>query len=1325
MLTICRNFFSLVSILILILILLASNACLLLVCTDKAYATKLKLVAKSETYYEKVINDLIKEKMDITSLQKLSTVLTELDLPILKNKLIENKENIWKKNSFLFKNKNKNKNLLLNAFSISSKNHPAWAEFLKALIVSKAIVCTDKSYLNDLNQGLLISSKRGDVIISNLLLEKGANPIIKNKEGKNAFTYAQENNSVEIEKMILRSNPTGFEKESPEGKSVLIVAIEKGYDDVANNLLDSPSGSSLVNKVDNNDYPPFQYIVKHNRSSLINKMLQKGGDKDDLLGYASLDNNKKMVQIALDSGADVNATPFTSENTPIIFAAKNGYAEIAKLLLEKGADPLIKNKDNMNAIDYVKKNSKEGSDLYKLFKPFFFDDNGINLVTELFYDPNGYDRDGFNIHGFNRSGINKYTATTKNEMGLTKMETDDRNNLSELQKKSLENHQSLIDGKQLLMLDQLAKNKKVGQDIIKNYLESERVLSVLSKNRYDKLMNCRQKDKCLVNPNAICGNFPWKSTYNEDQLDVLYPKDIDDIEWIKIKSNIENALKNSLQKMEQNQNQNQSENIMEGLDKDTQKELLTDATASTPKILQKLDINSKANGDSETTKSIKHHLRKTIKQLYDHLEKNKISLSILGVNLHTNANARCLDGISDGLLPLKEMYIYKRPKKEDHYIDAIGYELANILAENNLRYLKSQSRDWNDEEFQTTVFEIMRQRFFMTINPECNYKETRYPSYGDHLNPLFSIEKVINRMIEGDKSDFKFTRDNFDDPAISKQGKLNFSPLSDKIIIKKVMDAYKKGLLPENNPGGNGSILSHKNLLDYIYKHPVINNLIIMDSMDNDYYFVDKEDKKTIKFKEAFFRELLIDYGILLKKGNRKKLNKKEIEALKVQCNLSTSGSNGDNGDNGNNSDNGNLDLEKMLKDNLVLTHVIDRFPNNGVEVYEKFSTSNPVKIPDRTTLHHTINHMVEGHESGNWDCHPYIILSPASDFKGEIYGGKSIDLMTLDQHTWKENSIAIVPEDELNQLKLKNPGFLGKWKTYKRHPFLIKEDHSLGSKLWSPDDSSAPTFCGGKLKLADMKSNYQDKNGIYETLRMGFDRVMNELRADKKNILAYDKCAALIDELLYENFANNKGHMYGIHYGSLMEDIEIANKNFQKVLNPKSIKIDDETAKEQIPIPKKVKILNVGGVVGEITNVSASFLVRSWSYYKQIEMMIEAESPEYNDEKKMYLQNLAKAIKNRSILHDYIYLNWNKNKNINKNNSTIFTEEKLQKLANQIDMASLSKLIEDIISKNNAFESTESGTIEKNSSAVELNIALKSYILKLEKEIMRIEKLN
>ena len=80
------------------------------------------------------------------------------------------------------------------------------------------------------------------------------------------------------------------------------------------------------------------------------------------------------MRLLLNAGADINKSSPTWRLTPLHVAARNGFPEIVDFLLENGADPAIRDKENnATPFEYAKHEERHGKADYPadaVFKVF-------------------------------------------------------------------------------------------------------------------------------------------------------------------------------------------------------------------------------------------------------------------------------------------------------------------------------------------------------------------------------------------------------------------------------------------------------------------------------------------------------------------------------------------------------------------------------------------------------------------------------------------------------------------------------------------------------------------------------------------------------------------------------------------------------------------------------------------------------------------------------------------------------------------------------------------------------------------------------------------
>lgn len=157
----------------------------------------------------------------------------------------------------------------------------------------------------------------GHADVAKILFEHGADPNAETGNyGVRPIHIAAERGHKEFMDLLAKEG-ADQRAETNEGKDVLFFAARGGQNELVAELIDK---GFKADKLD------------HHGSSPLNE--------------AMVDGNTAAARILIDHGADVNSASKRARDYPVLVAAGKGHLELAKLLIEKGADTGVK--DNLD-----------------------------------------------------------------------------------------------------------------------------------------------------------------------------------------------------------------------------------------------------------------------------------------------------------------------------------------------------------------------------------------------------------------------------------------------------------------------------------------------------------------------------------------------------------------------------------------------------------------------------------------------------------------------------------------------------------------------------------------------------------------------------------------------------------------------------------------------------------------------------------------------------------------------------------------------------------------------------------------------------------------
>ena len=164
------------------------------------------------------------------------------------------------------------------------------------------------------------------------LLAQGFDPNAVDEKGQAALYLGLRDGSFKVCAALLDHPQTRIDQPNGAGETPLMMAALRGHAEWAGRLLDR---GARLNGADNGDRPGWT-----------------------ALHYAATGPDKQTVALLLARGARVDVRS-PNGSTPLMMAAGYGTEGAARQLLQKGADPRLKNDQGLSAADFAAKAGRD------------------------------------------------------------------------------------------------------------------------------------------------------------------------------------------------------------------------------------------------------------------------------------------------------------------------------------------------------------------------------------------------------------------------------------------------------------------------------------------------------------------------------------------------------------------------------------------------------------------------------------------------------------------------------------------------------------------------------------------------------------------------------------------------------------------------------------------------------------------------------------------------------------------------------------------------------------------------------------------------------
>lgn len=174
------------------------------------------------------------------------------------------------------------------------------------------------------------------------------------------FTAIRQDDDRTVKVLLSR----GFDPNTKDGKGLhgLFLAVREPAPKVAITLIDWPKTD--VEPRTAQDESPLMISALKGQLDLANRLIERGADVNKPgwtpLHYAATNGHVAVIRLLLDKHAYIDAAA-PSGSTPLMMAAHYGTPEAVKVLLDEGADPMLKNLQGLSAIDFANRAGRKDS----------------------------------------------------------------------------------------------------------------------------------------------------------------------------------------------------------------------------------------------------------------------------------------------------------------------------------------------------------------------------------------------------------------------------------------------------------------------------------------------------------------------------------------------------------------------------------------------------------------------------------------------------------------------------------------------------------------------------------------------------------------------------------------------------------------------------------------------------------------------------------------------------------------------------------------------------------------------------------------------------